>query len=91
MLRNKFKEWASNKWNILDGVAVVLFFVGLGLRLYPTTRDAGHVVYCLDVALWIVRLLDFFSVSEHMGPYVVMIGRMVMERHYYSKNVSIFH
>lgn len=78
MLKNKFKEWASNKWNLLDGVAVVSFFVGLGLRLHPTTRSVGHVVYCLDVALWIMRVLDIFSVSEHMGPYVVMIGRMVM-------------
>ena len=53
------------------------FFVGLGLRLHPTTRSAGHVVYCLDVMLWIIRLLDIFSVSKHLGPYVVMIGRMV--------------
>ena len=78
-LRNKLKEWASSKWNILDGFAVVSFFVGVGLRLHPVTRSAGHVVYCLDVMLWIIRLLDIFSVSKHMGPYVVMIGRMVME------------
>ena len=58
---------------------MVSFFVGLGLRLHPTTRSAGHVVYCLDVMLWIIRLLDIFSVSKHLGPYVVMIGRMVMK------------
>lgn len=57
---------------------MVSFFVGLGLRLFPVTRSAGHVVYCFDVMLWIVRLLDIFSVSKHMGPYVVMIGRMVI-------------
>ena len=82
-LRNKFIEWGSNKWNLLDGFAVVSFFVGLGLRLHPTTRGIGHVVYCLDAVLWIMRLLDIFSVSKHMGPYVVMIGRMVM-------NISLF-
>ena len=76
-LLNKVKDWASCKWNILDGFAVILFFVGLGLRLYPITRRAGHVVYCIDVMLWITRLLDTFSVSKHLGPYVVMIGRMV--------------
>ena len=58
---------------------MVSFFVGLGLRLHPTTRSAGHVIYCLDVMLWIIRLLDIFSVSKHLGPYVVMIGRMVMK------------
>ncbi len=80
-LGSKFKDWASSKWNLLDGFAVVSFFVGLGLRLHPTTRSAGHVVYCLDVMLWIIRLLDIFSVSKHLGPYVVMIGRMVSKYH----------
>ena len=77
-LGNKCKEWASNKWNILDGIAIVLFFVGLGLRLHSATRGFGHVVYCFDVVLWIMRLLNIFSVSKYMGPYVVMIGRMVI-------------
>ena len=61
---------------------MVSFFIGLGLRLYPPTRDAGHVVYCFDVAMWIMRLMHFFYVSKHMGPYVVMIGRMVREDSY---------
>ena len=26
-----------------------------------------------------MRLMHFFSASKHMGPYVVMIGRMVRE------------
>ena len=81
-LINKFKPWASSNWNRLDGFAVVLFFIGLGLRLYPPTRDADHVVYCFDVAMWIMRLMHFFYVSKHMGPYVVMIGRMVREDSY---------
>ena len=88
-LSNKLKDWASSKWNILDGFAVILFFVGLGLRLCPTTRTAGHVVYCLDVMLWITRLLHIFSVSKHMGPYVVMIGRMVnaeLFQHFLDRN-----
>ena len=75
---DKLQDWASSKWNILDGFAMISFFVGLGLRLHPTTRSAGHVVYSLDVMLWIIRLLDIFTVSKHLGPYVVMIGRMVI-------------
>lgn len=89
-LGNKFKDWASSKWNILDGFAVVSFFVGLGLRLHPTTRSAGHVVYCLDVMLWIIRLLDIFSVSKHLGPYVVMIGRMTVDMLYFLLIMVIF-
>ena len=81
-LKNKFKKWASSYWNRFDGLAVVSFFIGLGLRLYPPTRDAGHVVYCFDVAMWIIRLMHFFYVSKHMGPYAVTIGRMVRDDSY---------
>ena len=73
----KLKEWASNNWNICDGVAVVMFFVAVALRMHPSTLSAGHVIYCLDAMVWIIRLLDIFSVSKNLGPYVVMIGRMV--------------
>ena len=27
--------------------------------------------------IWIIRLLDIFSVNKYLGPYVVMIGKMV--------------
>lgn len=87
---SKLNDWASSKWNLLDGFAVVSFFIGLGLRLHPTTRSAGHVVYCLDVMLWIIRLLDIFSVSKHLGPYVVMIGRMTVDMLYFLLIMVIF-
>ncbi|XP_022809071.1 transient receptor potential cation channel subfamily M member 3-like [Stylophora pistillata] len=87
---SKLNDWASSKWNLLDGFAVVSFFIGLGLRLHPTTRSAGHVVYCLDVMLWIIRLLHIFSVSKHLGPYVVMIGRMTVDMLYFLLIMVIF-
>ena len=56
---------------------MVLFFVGFGLRWNPSLRLIGHVVYAIDLMLWIIRILDIFTVSKHLGPYVVMIGKMV--------------
>jgi transient receptor potential cation channel subfamily M protein 3 len=73
----KIKEWASNNWNICDCFAIVLFFIAVALRLKPDTLQIGHVIYSLDIMLWIIRLLDIFSVNKNLGPYVVMIGRMV--------------
>ncbi len=43
------------------------------LNLFVTAR----ILYCLAVMTWYVRLLDIFSVSEYMGPYVNMIFKMV--------------
>lgn len=76
-LSKKFKEWASCKWNLCDACAVGLFFVAVGFRVNPETLQIGHTLYCLDIMLWIIRVLDIFSVSKVLGPYVVMIGRMV--------------
>ena len=75
--RNKLKKWARNYWNLVDALAIVLFFVGFGFRINPSTRLAGHVIYAIDIMLWIIRILELFSVNKHLGPYVVMIGKMV--------------
>ena len=83
-MKGKFKEWASSSWNRLNGLALVLFFIGFALKLYPPRRSEGHVVYCVDLAMWIMRLMHFFNVSKHMGPYVVMIGKMVRHLNCYN-------
>ena len=61
---------------------MLLFFIGMGLRMSESTVRVGHVIYCFDLSLWIIRLLDIFSISKYMGPYVVMIGRMVIAQLY---------
>ena len=35
------------------------------------------MVYAVDVILWILRILEMFAANKHLGPYVVMIGKMV--------------
>ena len=82
-LLKKFKEWGSCKWNLCDGCAILLFFVAAGFRLNPETLKIGHILYCLDIMLWIIRVLDIFSFSKVLGPYVVMIGRMVSITQWY--------
>ncbi|XP_031570497.1 transient receptor potential cation channel subfamily M member 3-like [Actinia tenebrosa] len=78
-LFKKIKEWASNNWNICDFFGIVLFFVAVVLRFNPKTLAIGHIVYSLDIMLWIIRLLDIFCVNKDLGPYVVMIGRMTVD------------
>ena len=74
---NKVKKWARQYWNLVDALAIIMFFVGFTLRMFSRTRLAGHVVYAIDIMFWIIRILDLFSVNKHLGPYVVMIGKMV--------------
>ena len=39
--------------------------------------SAGRIVYAIDLMLFIMRVLELFYVDKTLGPYVVMIGRMV--------------
>ena len=37
----------------------------------------GRIVYAIDLMLFIMRVLELFYVDKTLGPYVVMMGRMV--------------
>ncbi|XP_057301332.1 transient receptor potential cation channel subfamily M member 7-like [Hydractinia symbiolongicarpus] len=87
---HKLRDWASSYWNICDAIAIALFFLGFGLRMNADTRTAGHVVYAVDIILWIIRLLDIFSVNKYLGPYVVMIGRMTLDMAYFMFILLVF-
>jgi hypothetical protein len=36
-----------------------------------------QVMYCVSIIFWYVRIMDLFAVSKYLGPYVMMIGKMV--------------
>ena len=74
----KVKVWIYEYWNFTDTIAIVLFMTGFGLRWRdPPLQTAGRLIYSLDIIFWYARLLDFFAVNQHAGPYVTMMGKMV--------------
>ena len=76
--RHKLQMWSASYWNMCDALAILLFFTALLLRLNGReTLLYGHVLYAVDIIFWILRILDMFGVNKHIGPYVVMIGKMV--------------
>ncbi|KAF5912722.1 hypothetical protein HPG69_007712 [Diceros bicornis minor] len=79
----KVKVWISEYWNLMETVAIGLFSVGFGLRWGgPPSHTAGRLVYCIDIIFWFSRLLDFFAVNQHAGPYVTMIAKMTANMFY---------
>lgn len=71
------KRWISDLWNFVDAFAIILFIVAFAVRFYKEQRVLGHVLYAVDIMLWIYRLLDAFKISKNLGPIVVMIKNMV--------------
>lgn len=56
---------------------VFAFFLVLALRLNTSTVEYGNLVYAVDSWVSILRLLNVFHAHRILGPYVVMIGKMV--------------
>ncbi|KAF4025434.1 hypothetical protein G4228_017472 [Cervus hanglu yarkandensis] len=79
----KVKVWISEYWNLMETVAIGLFLVGFGFRWGdPPFYTAGRLIYCINIIFWFSRLLDFFAVNQHAGPYVTMIAKMTANMFY---------
>uniref|UniRef100_A0A8C2FK67 non-specific serine/threonine protein kinase n=1 Tax=Cyprinus carpio TaxID=7962 RepID=A0A8C2FK67_CYPCA len=82
-ISQKIKVWFSDYFNVSDFLAILMFFVGFGLRFGSgSVFIAGRIVYCLNIIFWYVRLLDILAVNQQAGPYVMMIGKMVANMFY---------
>uniref|UniRef100_A0A8C8H8U8 Transient receptor potential cation channel subfamily M member 3 n=1 Tax=Oncorhynchus tshawytscha TaxID=74940 RepID=A0A8C8H8U8_ONCTS len=83
-LLQKVKVWLQEYWNITDLMAILIFSVGMVLRLQePPFMSYGRVIYCVNIIYWYIRLLDIFGVNKYLGPYVMMIGKMMIDMMYF--------
>ncbi|XP_057690569.1 transient receptor potential cation channel subfamily M member 1-like isoform X2 [Corythoichthys intestinalis] len=83
-LKQKINVWLEDYWNITDLVAIWVFVLGLLLRLQNEPyMGYGRVIYCVDIIFWYIRVLDIFGVNKYLGPYVMMIGKMMIDMLYF--------
>uniref|UniRef100_A0A8C5NS32 Transient receptor potential cation channel subfamily M member 3 n=1 Tax=Junco hyemalis TaxID=40217 RepID=A0A8C5NS32_JUNHY len=83
-LSQKIKVWLQEYWNITDLVAISVFIIGAILRLQNQPyMGYGRVIYCVDIIFWYIRVLDIFGVNKYLGPYVMMIGKMMIDMLYF--------
>ncbi|XP_048473026.1 transient receptor potential cation channel subfamily M member 1a isoform X2 [Rhincodon typus] len=83
-LRQKVKVWMQEYWNVTDMVAIAIFSCGVLLRLQSQPyMSYGRVIYCVDIIIWYIRVLDIFGVNKYLGPYVMMIGKMMVDMLYF--------
>ncbi|KAM6925961.1 transient receptor potential cation channel subfamily M member 1-like [Lycodopsis pacificus] len=83
-LKQKISVWLEEYWNITDLAAICTFLLGLMLRLqHEPYLGYGRVIYCIDIIFWYIRVLDIFGVNKYLGPYVMMIGKMMIDMMYF--------
>lgn len=54
-------------WNPCDGVAIITFIIGVGLRFKPNMMDYGRVIYCVNSIYWYLRILNILGVNKYLG------------------------
>lgn len=54
-------------WNPCDGVAIITFIIGVGLRFRPNMMDYGRFIYCVDSIYWYLRILNILGVNKYLG------------------------
>lgn len=70
---HKFSVWAWNMWNPCDAAVIIFFLIGLSLRLRPSTKDIGRVIYCVDSIYWYLRILNILGVNKYLGKCILFV------------------
>ena len=88
-LWGKLSWYFADPWNIADMLSLFSFGAAAGLRyiswyqldrnpkLSRDTMTAARIILATDVIIFIIRILQIFSVNKNLGPKLVMIRKMV--------------
>ncbi|XP_033633580.1 transient receptor potential cation channel subfamily M member 3-like [Asterias rubens] len=78
-MKQRFREWHSSEWNIMDLITAVNGLAAFILHWFPAAYKWSQAFYALNCFLYYTRVLRLFSFSEKLGPIMVMIRKMVFE------------
>ena len=79
-------HWASSVWNWLDAISEILYFIGFGVSFYQ--RDTGRIILAADIAFWLFKIAQFLRISPTLGPYVIMVFKMVSKCLWFIENLK---
>lgn len=75
----KLKSYLNDLLNVIEIMALVLFLIGMILRLIPNRECyiAGRLFLCVDLIFWFIRNLYAYTFIRNLGPKILMIIGMV--------------
>ena len=79
MLRVGFKHYWRDSWNKFDQAMYIILLVAVILRFTLTNDDFiwARYFYAVNLVMFWLRTLQLYYFHEHLGPKVLVIGRMV--------------
>ncbi|GFO19154.1 transient receptor potential cation channel subfamily m member 2-like, partial [Plakobranchus ocellatus] len=92
--RSKVWSYLHDTWNILDLATILLFVLGVILRLAPGPSpqllDAARVVLSINLITFFSRILHIFSISKQLGPKLSMIYQMIQDLMWFVAILLVF-
>ncbi|XP_052074333.1 uncharacterized protein LOC127712112 isoform X27 [Mytilus californianus] len=78
VLRKRFKRYISSWWNRLDWALMLAYTIGMSLKFADNGihEDASKIFLVVTFILLSIRILNMFSISEFLGPKLVIIQKM---------------
>ncbi|CAG2190226.1 TRPM2 [Mytilus edulis] len=72
--RKRLRRYICNVWNLLDWAVMIVYACGMALLFeYPIP---SRILLVLTFILLSIRILNMFSLSEYLGPKLVIIQKM---------------
>ncbi|XP_075334645.1 transient receptor potential cation channel subfamily M member 2-like [Odontesthes bonariensis] len=86
----KSKMYINDLWNILDVLSILLFILGLVFRLTTELFYMGKIILCIDFVVFCLRLMAIFTISQTLGPKIIIVRRMMMDMFFFMFLLSIW-
>ena len=76
---NKLKNYICDIWNVIDMITIILFIVGLTVKICGCLNclDISRIILTVNLITFYLRILHIFSLHKKLGPKLVMIAKMV--------------
>ena len=88
----KLSSYFSRLWNVADTFSMIIFVVAIIMRYVAWGTRNGYlltgarVLLATDAIAFFTRSFQIFSASQHLGPKLVMIRKMVSNRCLFSSS-----
>ncbi|XP_007577662.1 transient receptor potential cation channel subfamily M member 2-like, partial [Poecilia formosa] len=86
----KVQVYIRELWNILDILSIVLFCIGLVFRLTTKLFYPGKIILCIDFVVFCLRLMAIFTISQTLGPKIIIVKKMMMDIFFFMFLLSIW-
>uniref|UniRef100_A0A3B3UVA2 Transient receptor potential cation channel, subfamily M, member 2 n=1 Tax=Poecilia latipinna TaxID=48699 RepID=A0A3B3UVA2_9TELE len=84
------RVYIKELWNILDILSILLFCLGFGFRLTTKLFYAGKIILCIDFVVFCLRLMAIFTISQTLGPKIIIVKKMMKDIFFFMFLLSIW-